>query len=113
MTAMTQAISDLDTLIAPMFRAAWITLTVFGPERGRLDGGVRACVGRCGHQLQCDGGGMTRIDPFDAARIDDEWLEADAFGSFASGTVGTQRTRRYQAAAARGNAAATPDVWCS
>jgi predicted glycogen debranching enzyme len=29
--------------------------------------------------------------------IEDEWLEADAYGGFASGTVGTQRTRRYHA----------------
>src|SRR5258708_5310667 len=41
---------------------------------------------------------MTRIDkPFDAARLEDEWLEADGFGGFASGTVGTARTRRYHA----------------
>lgn len=41
---------------------------------------------------------MTRIDsPAREGRLDDEWLEADAFGGFASGTVGTERTRRYQA----------------
>ncbi|WP_345815703.1 amylo-alpha-1,6-glucosidase [Paraburkholderia sp. PREW-6R] len=41
---------------------------------------------------------MTRIErPFDAARLDDEWLEADGAGGFASGTVGTWRTRRYHA----------------
>ncbi|MDE1180207.1 amylo-alpha-1,6-glucosidase [Paraburkholderia sp.] len=41
---------------------------------------------------------MTRIDsPFQPGRLDDEWLEADAFGGFASGTVGTARTRRYHA----------------
>jgi predicted glycogen debranching enzyme len=41
---------------------------------------------------------MTRIDrPFDPARLDDEWLEADGFGGFASGTAGTSRTRRYHA----------------
>jgi predicted glycogen debranching enzyme len=41
---------------------------------------------------------MTHIDrPFDAARLEDEWLEADGFGGFASGTVGTVRTRRYHA----------------
>ncbi|MDR5739296.1 amylo-alpha-1,6-glucosidase [Caballeronia sp. LZ016] len=34
------------------------------------------------------------IDP---ARFEDEWLEADAHGGFASGTVGTTRTRRYHA----------------
>ncbi|WP_244816325.1 amylo-alpha-1,6-glucosidase [Caballeronia sp. Lep1P3] len=37
---------------------------------------------------------MTAIDP---SRLEDEWLEADAFGGFASGTAGTLRTRRYQA----------------
>lgn len=37
---------------------------------------------------------MTTIDP---ARFDDEWLEADAHGGFASGSVGTMRTRRYHA----------------
>ncbi|SDR42004.1 glycogen debranching enzyme, putative [Paraburkholderia fungorum] len=31
------------------------------------------------------------------ARFEDEWLEADGFGGFASGTVGTLRTRRYHA----------------
>jgi predicted glycogen debranching enzyme len=41
---------------------------------------------------------MTRIDtPALADRLDDEWLEADGFGGFASGTVGTERTRRYHA----------------
>ena len=41
---------------------------------------------------------MTRLDsPFDAERFDDEWLEADGAGGFASGTVGTARTRRYHA----------------
>ncbi|SEB20253.1 amylo-alpha-1,6-glucosidase [Paraburkholderia sartisoli] len=41
---------------------------------------------------------MTRIAaPIEAARLEDEWLEADAFGGFASGTVGTMRTRRYHA----------------
>ncbi|MDR5797743.1 amylo-alpha-1,6-glucosidase [Caballeronia sp. LZ008] len=45
---------------------------------------------------------MTRIErtdesPIDAARLEDEWLEPDAYGGFASGTVGTMRTRRYQA----------------
>ncbi|WP_250526825.1 amylo-alpha-1,6-glucosidase [Caballeronia sp. GAWG2-1] len=45
---------------------------------------------------------MTRIEanrdaPFDTAHLEDEWLEPDAFGGFASGTVGTLRTRRYQA----------------
>jgi predicted glycogen debranching enzyme len=45
---------------------------------------------------------MTHIErngqePIDHARLEDEWLEADAFGGFASGTVGTMRTRRYQA----------------
>ncbi|HEV3423138.1 MAG TPA: amylo-alpha-1,6-glucosidase [Paraburkholderia sp.] len=41
---------------------------------------------------------MTRIEkPFDPARLDDEWLEADGFGGFASGTAGTARTRRYHA----------------
>ena len=35
---------------------------------------------------------MTALDP---ARFEDEWLEADAHGGFASGTVGTARTRRY------------------
>ncbi|MDR5838962.1 amylo-alpha-1,6-glucosidase [Caballeronia sp. LZ034LL] len=45
---------------------------------------------------------MTRIEstdhaPLDDARLEDEWLEADAFGGFASGTVGTLRTRRYHA----------------
>ncbi|CAD6555764.1 hypothetical protein LMG27952_05915 [Paraburkholderia hiiakae] len=41
---------------------------------------------------------MTRLDsPIDADRFDDEWLEADGAGGFASGTVGTARTRRYHA----------------
>lgn len=41
---------------------------------------------------------MTRIErPFNVARLEDEWLEADGFGGFASGTVGTLRTRRYHA----------------
>jgi predicted glycogen debranching enzyme len=41
---------------------------------------------------------MTRIErPFDTGRLEDEWLEADAFGGFASGTVGIARTRRYHA----------------
>jgi predicted glycogen debranching enzyme len=41
---------------------------------------------------------MTRIDsPAREGRLNDEWLEADAFGGFASGTVGTERTRRYHA----------------
>ncbi|MGF6753175.1 putative glycogen debranching enzyme [Paraburkholderia sp. GAS42] len=50
---------------------------------------------------------MTRIDrPIDTASLEDEWLETDALGGFASGTVGTMRTRRYHAlllsASARG-----------
>ncbi|WGS52037.1 amylo-alpha-1,6-glucosidase [Paraburkholderia sp. D15] len=41
---------------------------------------------------------MTRIErPIDITRLEDEWLEADGFGGFASGTVGTLRTRRYHA----------------
>ncbi|SDI16470.1 amylo-alpha-1,6-glucosidase [Paraburkholderia phenazinium] len=41
---------------------------------------------------------MTRIEqPFDSFRLGDEWLEADGFGGFASGTLGTARTRRYHA----------------
>src|SRR5579864_6818658 len=41
---------------------------------------------------------MTRVEmPFDPARLEDEWLEADGAGGFASGTVGTARTRRYHA----------------
>ena len=41
---------------------------------------------------------MTRIEqPVGRARLEDEWLEADGFGGFASGTVGTMRTRRYHA----------------
>jgi predicted glycogen debranching enzyme len=41
---------------------------------------------------------MTHFDsPIDVARLDDEWLEADGEGGFASGTVGTARTRRYHA----------------
>ncbi|RAR53290.1 putative glycogen debranching enzyme [Paraburkholderia unamae] len=41
---------------------------------------------------------MTPLDShIDASRLDDEWLEADCDGGFASGTVGTARTRRYHA----------------
>ena len=41
---------------------------------------------------------MTRIDKsFDSFQLEYEWLEADGFGGFASGTVGTTRTRRYHA----------------
>ncbi|MBB5418843.1 amylo-alpha-1,6-glucosidase [Paraburkholderia atlantica] len=41
---------------------------------------------------------MTRIDsPIDISQLEDEWLEADGFGGFASGTVGMLRTRRYHA----------------
>ncbi|WP_321911237.1 amylo-alpha-1,6-glucosidase [Paraburkholderia sp. J11-2] len=41
---------------------------------------------------------MTRLDsPIDAECFDNEWLEADGAGGFASGTVGTARTRRYHA----------------
>ncbi|WP_321888949.1 amylo-alpha-1,6-glucosidase [Paraburkholderia bannensis] len=41
---------------------------------------------------------MTRlVPPIDPARLDDEWLEADGAGGFASGTVGIARTRRYHA----------------
>jgi predicted glycogen debranching enzyme len=41
---------------------------------------------------------MTRIErPCDITRLEDEWLEADGYGGFASGTVGTLRTRRYHA----------------
>ena len=41
---------------------------------------------------------MTRLEsPIEADRLDDEWLEADGHGGFASGTVGTARTRRYHA----------------
>jgi predicted glycogen debranching enzyme len=41
---------------------------------------------------------MTRIErPFAVERLEDEWLEADGFGGFASGTVGMVRTRRYHA----------------
>ncbi|WP_085488442.1 amylo-alpha-1,6-glucosidase [Paraburkholderia susongensis] len=41
---------------------------------------------------------MTRIgSPFDLSRLEDEWLEADGFGGFASGTAGMLRTRRYHA----------------
>jgi predicted glycogen debranching enzyme len=41
---------------------------------------------------------MTRIErAFETARLEDEWLEADGFGGFASGTVGMLRTRRYHA----------------
>lgn len=41
---------------------------------------------------------MTRIgSPFDLSHLEDEWLEADGFGGFASGTAGMLRTRRYHA----------------
>jgi predicted glycogen debranching enzyme len=41
---------------------------------------------------------MTHIDrPFDSSQSEHEWLEADGFGGFASGTVSTARTRRYHA----------------
>jgi predicted glycogen debranching enzyme len=41
---------------------------------------------------------MTRIErPVDITRLEEEWLEADGFGGFASGTVGMLRTRRYHA----------------
>ncbi|WP_027214985.1 amylo-alpha-1,6-glucosidase [Burkholderia sp. WSM2232] len=41
---------------------------------------------------------MTHFErPFDMRRLEDEWLEADGLGGFASGTVGTLRTRRYHA----------------
>src|SRR4051794_36827397 len=41
---------------------------------------------------------MTRIEsPFDITRLEEEWLEADGYGGFASGTVGMLRTRRYHA----------------
>ncbi|NKJ50174.1 glycogen debranching protein [Burkholderia sp. SG-MS1] len=41
---------------------------------------------------------MTRTErPFDITRLEDEWLEADGAGGFASGTVGMSRTRRYHA----------------
>jgi predicted glycogen debranching enzyme len=41
---------------------------------------------------------MTRLDShIDAGRLDEEWLEADGHGGFASGTAGTARTRRYHA----------------
>ncbi|MGH8783084.1 amylo-alpha-1,6-glucosidase [Paraburkholderia sp.] len=41
---------------------------------------------------------MTRLEtPIGAARLQDEWLEADGRGGFASGTVGIARTRRYHA----------------
>ncbi|MGF6643798.1 amylo-alpha-1,6-glucosidase [Paraburkholderia sp. GAS82] len=41
---------------------------------------------------------MTRIEKtFDSFQLEYEWLEADGFGGFASGTVGTARTRRYHA----------------
>lgn len=41
---------------------------------------------------------MRRVEqPFDRARLENEWLEADGFGGFASGTVGIMRTRRYHA----------------
>jgi predicted glycogen debranching enzyme len=35
--------------------------------------------------------------PLDNSRMQDEWLEADGLGGFASGTVGGVRTRRYHA----------------
>ncbi|WP_109482331.1 amylo-alpha-1,6-glucosidase [Paraburkholderia sp. C35] len=41
---------------------------------------------------------MTRVDPpFDIEHLEREWLEADGFGGFASGTAGMLRTRRYHA----------------
>jgi len=41
---------------------------------------------------------MTRLEcPAIEGCLDDEWLEADVFGGFASGTAGTERTRRYHA----------------
>ncbi|HEY4350893.1 MAG TPA: amylo-alpha-1,6-glucosidase [Paraburkholderia sp.] len=41
---------------------------------------------------------MTTIArPYDREHLQDEWLEADGFGGFASGTVGMPRTRRYHA----------------
>ncbi|BAO88467.1 amylo-alpha-1,6-glucosidase [Caballeronia cordobensis] len=41
---------------------------------------------------------MTRINhPAGQESLEAEWLEPDAYGGFASGTVGTMRTRRYQA----------------
>ena len=41
---------------------------------------------------------MTRLEcPASEGCLNDEWLEADAFGGFASGTAGTERTRRYHA----------------
>jgi predicted glycogen debranching enzyme len=41
---------------------------------------------------------MTHLDfPAREGRLNDEWLEADAVGGFASGTAGTERTRRYHA----------------
>jgi predicted glycogen debranching enzyme len=41
---------------------------------------------------------MTTIArPIDREHLQDEWLEADGFGGFASGTVGMPRTRRYHA----------------
>ncbi|AQH00861.1 glycogen debranching protein [Burkholderia sp. KK1] len=41
---------------------------------------------------------MTRINhPAGQENLEAEWLEPDAYGGFASGTVGTMRTRRYQA----------------
>jgi predicted glycogen debranching enzyme len=41
---------------------------------------------------------MTRVEcPASEGCLNDEWLEADAFGGFASGTAGTERTRRYHA----------------
>ena len=41
---------------------------------------------------------MTRLEcPASEGCLNDEWLEADALGGFASGTAGTERTRRYHA----------------
>ncbi|APR36789.1 amylo-alpha-1,6-glucosidase [Paraburkholderia sp. SOS3] len=41
---------------------------------------------------------MTTIaGPIGSEHLQDEWLEADGFGGFASGTVGMPRTRRYHA----------------
>ena len=41
---------------------------------------------------------MTRLEcPASEGCLNDEWLEADALGGFASGTGGTERTRRYHA----------------
>src|SRR5262245_32799143 len=45
-----------------------------------------------------EGISMTTIArPIDREHLQDEWLEADGFGGFASGTVGMPRTRRYHA----------------